>query len=228
MRYNLKDQRGISPIAILLLMALVIAAAVFIGKNNIQKKSDVELKSNVEKKSAVASIDPSSAPNQNSPQPKLTSNPTSTPFNSPTPSPIPTASVKQPVLTANVNLGRAHNDMPGSASGDGVIRLMSLDDYMSDDAKIASLQYDFSLKGLEAEREYSIEICSIEEGGDCAGLTDIKTDGAGNANYNGTSGITLMKNRPFKAIKVTQRNGGFCSNSGSPCLRGELSLGIEF
>lgn len=136
--------------------------------------------------------------------------------------------VKQPLLTTKVYLGRSHSSMPEPSSGDGEIRLMSIDPYMSDDAKIASLQYEFSLKGLESEREYLLSICTIQEGGDCVGLSTIKTDKSGNASYSGNSGITITKDRPFKAVKVTHKNEGFCSNSGSPCLRGELSLEIKF
>lgn len=160
------------------------------------------------------------------PQPKSLPSPTS--FYSPTPTPTPVPTAKQPLLTTKVYLGRSHSNMPESSSGDGEIRLMNIDPYMSEGAKIASLQYDFSLRGLEVEREYSISICTIQEGGDCIGLSTVKTDKSGNVNYSGNSGITITKDRPFKAIKVTHRNEGFCSNSGSPCLRGELSLEIKF
>lgn len=166
------------------------------------------------------------------PVPKLqpTLKPSPAYFYTPTPTPAqtPVPTPRQPLLTTKVYLGKSHSDMPESASGDGEIRLMGVDPYMSDDARIASLQYDFNLRGHEAEREYLIYICTILEGGDCVGLATVKTDKSGNASYSGNSGITITKDRPFKAIKVVHFNGGFCSNSGSPCLRGELSLEIKF
>lgn len=231
--FCLKDQKGIAPIAILVILILVTATAVFvskISKNKLleQKANTVELKGDVEA-SPTASPNLSSQPTQLQPASRLTPRPMiPTPLYSPSPTPTPTPEIRQPILTTRVNLGRSHSDMPESASGDGVIRLMSADPYMGNDAKIASLQYDFNLRGLEVEKEYLISICTIQEGGDCVGLSAVKTDKSGNASYSGNSGITITKDRPFKAIKVTHQNGGFCSNSGSPCLRGELSLGIQF
>lgn len=221
--FYLKDQRGVALIAVLIVLALIATTAVFVSKNKTseQKTTTVDLRVDGEASpSASPSLSPQ--PTQPPPKPKLTPKPT------PVYSPSPTPEAKQPILTTRVNLGRSHSDMPESASGDGIIKLMSADPYMGDDAKIASLDYDFNLRGLEAEREYSILICTVKEGGDCIELSTIKTDRAGNASYSGKSGITITRDRPFKAIKVTQRNGGFCSNSGSPCLRGELSLEIQF
>lgn len=163
-----------------------------------------------------------------SPELKPTPSPKPTTFSSPIPTPTPVPTIRQPLQTTKVYLGRSHNSIPESASGDGKIRLMSIDPYMSDDAKIASLQYSFVLRGLESEREYLIYICTIQEGGDCIGLATIKTDKSGNASHSGNSGITITKDRPFKAIKIVHLNEGFCSNSGSPCLRGELFLEIKF
>lgn len=222
-------QKGISAIVILVILSLIVSAAVLISKNKTQKKeASVSEQENISRVATSTSTPiPSTTP---SPKSQPTSEPSPTVFYTPSPTPTqtPVPTVKQPLLTTRVYLGRSHSSMPESTSGDGEIRLMSIDPYMSPDAKIASLQYSFNLRGLELERDYSISICTIQEGGDCIGLSNLKTDKSGNASYSGNSGITITKDRPFKAIKVTHRNEGFCSNSGSPCLRGELSLEIKF
>lgn len=217
----MNSEKGTVNITIIIIF-LIISGAVAIFVSNTIKTQNTSNKLQ-EQTSSSSSPQPTSTPipsSTPSPKPQPTSKPT------PTQTPMPT--VKQPLLTTKVYLGRSHSNMPASSSGDGEIRLMNIDPYMSEGAKIASLQYDFSLRGLEVEREYSISICTIREGGDCVGLSTVKTDKSGNASYSGNSGITITKDRPFKAIKVTHRNEGFCSNSGSPCLRGELSLEIKF
>lgn len=217
-------QKGFAPIAILVILSLIIVAAVFVSKNKTQKeKNEIKLESST---SAVISTPTPSPSIKASLKPQATFLPSPTFFYSPTPTPTPTT--RQPLLITKVYLGRSHSSMPESASGDGEIRLMSIDPYMSPDAKIASLQYDFNLRGLESEREYLILICTVQEGGDCVGISTFKTDKAGNVSISGNGGITVTKDRPFKAVKVTHKNEGFCSNSGSPCLRGELSLEIKF
>lgn len=51
---------------------------------------------------------------------------------------------------------------------------MSINPYMSENAKIASLQYEFNLKALESEREYLIYICTIQEGEIVSGSLPLK------------------------------------------------------
>lgn len=223
-------QKGISAIIILIILSSIISAAVLINKNKIPKKADnVGSKQENTLKTVTSTPTPTTSITS-SPKPQSTLKPSPTYFYSPTPTPTqtPVPTPKQPILTTKVYLGRSHSSMPESAIGDGEIKLMGINPYMSDNAKIASLQYNFNLKALEAEREYLIYICTIQEGGDCIGLGNFKTDKSGNAGYSDNSGITITKDRPFKAIKIVHLNGGFCSNSGSPCLRGELSLEIKF
>ncbi|MBI2597360.1 hypothetical protein HYW41_04345 [Candidatus Daviesbacteria bacterium] len=223
-------QKGFAPIAILLVLSLIITGIVLISKG----KTSNEQISDIKQENISSTVIPTLTPTNPSIQPSFKPQPTQKPSPTflytpaPTPAQTPIPTPKQPMLTTKVYLGRSHSNIPESASGNGEIKLMSLDPYMSEGAKIASLQYDFNLRGLEAERKYSISICTIQEGGDCVGLATTKTDKSGNASYSGNSGITITKDRPFKAIKVTHHNGGFCSNSGSPCLRGELSLEVNF
>lgn len=210
-------QKGFIPVVTLIIVCLIIAAGLLISKNQ-KTKLPVEIPKTQRTSSPSAIIsNPSVTP---SILPSVTPNVISTP--SPTPLPIG----QQPISVTKVYLGRSNNDILENASGEVEIRLMKIDPYMSPDAKVVSLQYDIHLRNLESEREYYVSICTILEGGDCVALASVKTDKSGFVNFSGNSGITYVKSRPFKAIKVNQSNGGFCSNAGSPCLRGELSINI--
>lgn len=228
--YTQCTQKGFAPILIVVIIALITTAIVALNKNKYQIQKETSTTTETSMQSANPSItsSPSTKPSLLLSPTKFVIKPTITPFLSPSPTQIPIATVKQVLSTTLINLGRSNNDMPAGASGNGEIKLMSIDPYISDTSKIASLQYTFSFKNLESEKEYLMNICTIDEGGNCVGLGTVRSDSSGNASYSGNAGITVSEDQPFKAIKLTQKNDGFCSNTGSPCLRGELSLEIKF